>query len=142
MHNIPIVLISASTLSSLQQEIEKHQDFRLITVIKPQETSEIPKLKGTYKDFLIVTDVEGIDTQTAVVQNILLRNVGYQVFLSCNKDYTDLCQVTTDIYKFMVEQKGKGSIRTEIIITEHALEILGDVKSIVEEFERKFLNKQ
>jgi len=140
MKKIPVVLMTDSPVNDLESNIQNHEDFLLLETISTNEIDKISIHKKKYYDLLVLIDTIDMEIRVAVITSLLLRNHGEQVFITCSEDFLDLCEVTRDIHKFIAEEAPKGPIRTEIIITEHAQNILGDIKLIVEEFERNYLH--
>lgn len=141
MKKIPVVLIKNSPVQDLEKSIKNHDDFLLLETFSTNEIDKVSVHKKKYYDLLVLMDANGMEIRIAVITGLLLRNHGEQVFITCSDDYSDLCEVTRDIHKFITEEAPKGPIRTEIIITEHAQTILGDVRPIVEDFERDYLQQ-
>lgn len=140
MKKIPVLLVTAAGSRALESLLKNHDDFLLLETIRLNDTEKVATQKNKYYDLLVLIDIIGLEIRPVVITSLILRNRGEQVFITCSDDFGDLCEVTKDIHKFIAEESPKGLIRTEIIITNHALSLLGDINPIIKEFERDYLN--
>jgi len=137
---IPIILIQNTIESDLQQKLETSEVINLLDVLTTDEYRTIPKPEFPVPDVFMVINVDTMDRGTAVITSLLLRNVGHQVFVTTSADYEDLLEILTDAYQHVGSIVDKATpFRTEIIVAEYAMEVLGDVTAILKYFEAEFL---
>ena len=102
------------------------------------EIENIPNPQFAVPDFLVVINTDDVDKRKAIINALILRNSGHQVFLSSSRDVNDLLTLLSDIYSSLTKIDDKTSpFRTEIFVTEVTNRVLGDISLIVKEFENK-----
>ena len=140
---IPTILIQDVLQSDLQQELETVDLCDLIQTVASDEWRDVARLGPSFHGPLVVINADGVPRETAVITGLLLRNLGYQVFVATVADWADLLEIMTDVFDHTTDAADKEApLRTEVIVTEHAMEILGDIKPIVEHFEMEFMSER
>ena len=87
---------------------------------------------------IAVVDMRGGEKRDVIICALLLRNAGRTVIV-CDPRELPL-DLLRDLYNFTVREKAAGrKVKTEVLLTEEAMNFLGDVSDIVAEFEKEFL---
>jgi zinc D-Ala-D-Ala dipeptidase len=137
---IDVILVQDSTESSLKLQLESGQALSIMATYTTNQIKAIPQPAGPIPEVLIVINAESMNRDAAVMSGLILRNVGHQVFITTPQDYDDLEDLIADTFAFLDGLEDRISpIRTEVLVTEHAMELLGDISATVECFEREFL---
>jgi hypothetical protein len=137
---IPVVLVQNVLESELQKKLETSAVINLLDVLTSDEYKTIPRPKHSVPDVLIVINAEVVDREAVVTTGLLLRNTGHQVFVATSVDFEDLLEIATDVSDHIKGIADKDiPFQAEIMVTEHAMEILGDITPIVKYFEAEFL---
>lgn len=133
---IPIILVQDTNDSILQTQLSSDTIINIVEVVTPKNIGSISSPIQSVPDVLLVINIDQLDNETAVITGLKLRNSGHQVIMCTKNDYDDLIEVMRDIFSYMSGLSDKVSpFRTELIITNHALKLLGDISSIVKNFE-------
>jgi hypothetical protein len=132
---IPIILLQGENLE-LNTKLLKEKNIRLVSIFDISDIDKVPTPTTAVPDFLTVINIDGVDKRKVVIGAMILRNAGHQVFLTSSIDYNDLLTLLADVYDPISVMEDKTSLfRTEILITEVAIRVLGDISLIVKEFE-------
>lgn len=132
---ISVILIQDSPYSKLRENLENNSHINLISVSGTDRLTHVRAVTSVPEKFVVI-NLDAVERKATVETGLLLRNKGYQVFISCDVDFSDLIEIMTDTYEYIKGKMNQGSpIQTELIVTEHALTILGDITSIIEGFE-------
>lgn len=137
---LPVVLVQATSESELAERLKTNRDIELVDVFGPDQYSQIPRPSHSVPELLLVINAKGMQREVAVTVGLLMRNAGHQVFITTHDDYEDLLELMGDVHRYTSNLEDKDvPFRTELLVTEHAIEVLGDVSSIIDRFEREFL---
>ena len=137
---ISVILMQDASESKLRKQLETNPVIEVVDVCAPDQWNQIPGPGLSVPEVFVVVNADAVANRVAVVTGLLLRNVGHQVFISSQVDCDDLLELMRDAHEFIsnIEDK-EAPFRTEVLITDHAIEILGDVSSTIDYFEREFL---
>lgn len=134
---IQIILVHGEN-RTLETLLKDKQQVDLVAIYDIAEIENIPNPPFAVPKFLTVINTDDVDKRKAVINALILRNNGHQVFLSSFRDIDDLLTLLSDIYFSLVKIEDKTSpFRTEIMITEVTTRVLGDISLIVKDFENK-----
>jgi hypothetical protein len=130
---IPILLVSfgEGTLES--------PDERLLVAekITPQEVISRRGQMGSDTEIAIV-DINNVDRRDVIVAALFIRNAG-RTPIVCDLQHIPI-DLIEDTHKFILRAKSDGkSVRTETLLTEEAMDRLGDVSDIIAYFEKEFI---
>jgi hypothetical protein len=111
-----------------------------IAVVTETTVPEAIELRGKMQSpvEIAVVDMHSGTRNDVVVAGLFLRNAGRTVVVG------DLSALPTELvrqlHEFSVTEKSAGrSIRTELLLTEEAMKLFGDIGDVVGYFEREFL---
>jgi len=140
-HKIQIVLAHGEN-KDLESLLLQESQVHIVATYDISETENIPNPQLAIPDFLVVMNIDDVDKRKAVIKALVLRNNGHQVFLTSSRDFDDLLRLLSDInYSLMKIADKTLPFRTEILITDIATRVLGDISLIVKDFENH-LNKK
>lgn len=134
---IKIILVQGSN-ESLETLLVNSRKVDISSTYNIDKIEDIPNPVYAVPEFLVVINTDDVDKRKAVINAMILRNNGHQVFLSSSRDIDDLLTLLTDIYFSLATIEDKISpFRTEIMVTEVTTRVLGDISLIVKDFEDK-----
>jgi len=137
---IPIILVQDTNNSILKIHLLSTAKINIVEVVKLENIESISPPAQSVPDILIVINFDQLDRETAVFAGLQLRNAGHQVIISTENDFDELVEVITDIFSYTSGLSDKASpFRTELLVTEYAMHLFGDISLIVKKFEEKYL---
>lgn len=126
---VPIILIAA-----------RAPDDPGVVVAAETTVRETIKRRGDVAGVaeIAVLDMHSATRRDVIVAGLLLRNAGRTVIVC---EMSRLPQhLVRQLHDFSVAEKSAGSrVRTELILTEEAMEFFGDIGDVVAYFEREFI---
>lgn len=111
-----------------------------LVVVERATPEEIISQRGVYSATagLAIVDMLSASKRDVIVCSLLLRNGGWIVIVTdLNRAPTDLVAELHD-FACAATQAGQA-VRTEVVLTEEAMDAFGDISAIVNYFEREFL---
>lgn len=143
MYPVQVVTTKPSTWKDLRASALLRQIELWVVGITPPD--EVIKRQGYLKGEanLWIVDVLSCPHRQAIFAALFLRNQGYNVLLCRLDDIPKQlpADLIEQIQRAMVSAFVSGdTIRTEIVVSEWAMEFLGDITSEVSYFEREFLS--
>jgi hypothetical protein len=130
---IPILLVSIS------EEPFQSPDERLLVAEKatPQKVISQRGKMGSDTEIAIV-GINDADRQDVIVAALFLRNTG-RTAIVCDLQHIPI-DLVEDTHNFTIRAKYDGkAIRTETLLTEEAMDLLGDISDVVAYFEKEFV---
>lgn len=135
--NIQIVLVQGEN-HVLESLLMNNPQIYITATYDIDKIENIPNPRFAVPDFLVVINTDDVDKRKAVINALILRNNGHQVFLSSSRDVDDLLSLLSDVYLSLAKIDDKKSpFRTEIMVTDVTTRVLGDISLIVKDFENK-----
>jgi hypothetical protein len=136
LDRIPIIILGKTKSGKIAELFLANPDFEVLRCIIPGEIKTIGIDKQNKPDLLVIVDIDRLPIQPNVTTSLLLRNAGFQVFLSCDKDYSELIEVIKEIHKFIKDQIEKNEkYRPEVILTHETRKRMGNIQSFIDGFE-------
>jgi hypothetical protein len=133
---IPVILVEDIPESALARQLRTSANINLHEVIETSKCCQLLKPRRGVPEMLVVINADSASSETAVTTGLSLRNAGYQVFISTHADWKDLLEIMSDVYNHIQGLEKESPYQTELLVTDHAMELLGDVPSIVDRFEK------
>ncbi|MCG3145042.1 MAG: hypothetical protein HONDAALG_02583 [Gammaproteobacteria bacterium] len=131
---IPIILITKN-----QSEVSLQAEAEVLAYIS---VDEVINRKGQISSpaDIVVVDLTAGAKQNLVICSLLLRNAGRSVVI-CDIEVFPI-QIIRDLHKFYLDAKATNKkVKTEVLLTEEAMESLGDISEDIDFFEKNYLAK-
>ncbi len=132
------IILAQGKNKDLEAFLFAHPQINLDKTYDIDDIERIPTPRFAVPDFLVVINIDEVEKVKTVTTALTLRNHGHQVFISCFRDANDLITLLTDVHNSFSNTEDKTSpFRTEILITDSATQVLGNISLIVKDFENK-----
>lgn len=137
MADFPLAINLISSNDDLVKKLREERRVHLLSVIDFRDF-DYEKFICRESNRYVVINIQNANKEAIIFNGLLLRNAGFQVFISTLSDYEDLLILMSDISNHLEK---KPDLTTELLVTENATKWLGNVAPIVSRFEREFLKK-